>query len=169
MECREHLCEADDKKAPPKTTSPPLSPAAMSPILPMIGASGCSCIFGSAAIHIALPREGLRPSRDVRSHDGFTAGQLNTSHDMPSGQPNNGGKPGANKLPTDPAHLPCPVFVLPLIRFVESADVHALEDAAPLGQRIEQQAILSRGRLCQRPPQNNKTVRRALQPLALLK
>ena len=47
--------------------------------------------------------------------------------------PNNGGKPGANKLPTDPAHLPCPVFVLALIRFVEGADVHALEDASPFG------------------------------------
>ena len=37
--------------------------------------------------YIALPREGLRPSRDVRSHDGFTTCQLNTSHIMPFGQP----------------------------------------------------------------------------------
>ena len=34
-------------------------------------------------------------------------------------------------MPTDPAHLPCPVFVLALIRFVQGADVDALEDAAP--------------------------------------
>ena len=36
-------------------------------------------------------------------------------------------------MPTDPAHLPCPVFVLALIRFVQDADVDALEDAAPFG------------------------------------
>ena len=87
LECRERVCEADDQKAPLKTTSPPLSPAAVSPILPMIGASGCSCIFGGTGIQIALPREGLRPSRDVRSHDGFTTCQLKTSHIMPFGQP----------------------------------------------------------------------------------
>ena len=43
------------------------------------------------------------------------------------------GKPGANKLSTDPAHLPCTVCVLALIRFVQGADVDALEDAAPFG------------------------------------
>ena len=36
-------------------------------------------------------------------------------------------------MPTDPAHLPCPVFVLALIRFVQGADVDALEDAPPFG------------------------------------
>ena len=36
-------------------------------------------------------------------------------------------------MPTDPAHLPCPVFVLALIRFVQGADIDALEDAAPFG------------------------------------
>ena len=30
------VCEADDQKTPLKTTSPPLSPAAVSPVLPMI-------------------------------------------------------------------------------------------------------------------------------------
>ena len=36
LECRERVCEADDQKAPLKTTSPPLPPAAVSPALPMI-------------------------------------------------------------------------------------------------------------------------------------
>ena len=36
-------------------------------------------------------------------------------------------------MPTDPAHLPCTVCVLALIRFVQGADVDALEDAAPFG------------------------------------
>ena len=163
MECRERVCEADDQKTPLKTTSPPLSPAAVSPVLPMIArqwlfmhfwwhwdfeavrrcpwrgslgelanvwmrvggwsarprpsAAGvrATCSLESGALmatatvsgasrqndvesrelrlqgrekgYIALPREGLRPSRDVRSHDGFTTCQLNTSHIMPFGQP----------------------------------------------------------------------------------
>ena len=36
-------------------------------------------------------------------------------------------------MPTDPAHLPCPVFVLALIRFVQGADVDVPEDAASFG------------------------------------
>ena len=42
-------------------------------------------------------------------------------------------EPSKTTVFTDTAHLPCPVIVLTLIRFVQDADVDAREDAAPFG------------------------------------